>query len=98
MRLRPLFECRAYVMKTVPVFLRGRFRANQERGDEQKQERGWKLVFLLPRMLLSRPCRGGLVPRKKLEASVRDVPLRTINVVDRRQQEVSSKAASARNR
>ena len=35
--------------------------------DEVKQERGWKLFFLLPRMLLSRPCRGGLVPRKKLE-------------------------------
>ena len=65
-------------MKTVPFFLRGGFRAalrvalektstGQERGDEQKQERGWNIFFLLPRMLLSRPCRGGLVPRKKLE-------------------------------
>ena len=77
--LRPLFECRAHVMKTVPFFLRGGFRAvlrvaleeistGQERGDEQKQERGWKLFFLFPRMLLSRSCRGGLVPRIKLEA------------------------------
>ena len=36
-------------------------------GDVVKQERGWKLFFLLPRMLLSRRCRGGLVPRRKLE-------------------------------
>ena len=35
--------------------------------DEVKQERGWKLFFFLPRVLLSRPCRGVLVPRKKLE-------------------------------
>ena len=27
--------------------------------DDVKQERGGKLFFLLPRMLLSRPCRGG---------------------------------------
>ena len=46
----------------------GEISTGQERGDEQRQERGWKLFFLLPRMLLSRPCRGGLVPRKKLEA------------------------------
>ena len=36
-------------------------------GDVVKQERGWKLFFFLPRMLLSRPCCGGLVPRRKLE-------------------------------
>ena len=65
-------------MKTVPFFLRSAFRAavrtslqeimsGWDHRDEVKQERGWKLFFLLPRMLLSRPCRGGLVPRKKLE-------------------------------
>ena len=76
-------------MKTIPFFLRGGFRAavrlsleeivsGRDRGDVVQQERGWKLFFLLPRMLLSRPCRGGLVPRKKLETrfqkldSVRD--------------------------
>ena len=77
--LRLLFECRAHVMKSVPFLLKGAFRAalrvameeistGQERGDEQRQERRWKHFFLLPRMLLSRPPRGGLVPRKKLEA------------------------------
>ena len=30
--------------------------------------RGWKLFLLFPRMLLFRPARGGLVPRKQLEA------------------------------
>ena len=90
-KLRPLFECRAHVMKTVPFFLRGGFRAalclvleeissGQERGDEQKQERGWKFFFLLPRMLM------GQVP---------DVLLRTMEVVDRRQH-LSSEVASAR--
>ena len=33
--------------------------------------RAWKLLLLLPRMLLFRPTRGGLVPRKKLEARFR---------------------------
>ena len=99
--LRPLFECRAHVMKSVPFFLRGGFRAvlrvaleeistGQERGDEQKQERGWKLFFLLPRMLLGRPCHGGLVPRKKLEAQVPWMFLIEDSM------EVSSQAASAR--
>ena len=65
-------------MKSVPYFLRGGYRAAVRlaleeivsgwvSGDVVKQERGWKLFFLLPRMLLSRPCRGGLVPRRKLE-------------------------------
>ena len=65
-------------MKSVPYFLRSGYRAavrlaleevvsGCDSGDVVKQERGWKLFFLLPRMLLSRPCRGGLVPRRKLE-------------------------------
>ena len=33
-----------------------------------RQERGWKLFFLVPRMLLSRPPRGGLIPRNMLES------------------------------
>ena len=40
---------------------------SRDRGDVLQQEQGWKLFFLHPRMSLSRPCRGGLVPRKKLE-------------------------------
>ena len=76
--LSTVFETRAQTMKTVPFILRGAFRAavrtsleeimsGWDHRDEVKQERGWKLFFLLPRMLLSRPCRGGLVSRKKLE-------------------------------
>ena len=30
------------------------------------QERGWKLFLLIPRLLLHRPPRGGLVPKSKL--------------------------------
>ena len=35
-------------------------------GDELREERGWKLFFLLPRMLLSRPPRGGHISKDKL--------------------------------
>ena len=98
--LRPLFECRAHVVKTVPFFLRGGFRAalrvaleeistGQERGDEQKQERGWKLFFLFPRML------DGLSQGESWKP-VRDVLLRTMAVVDRRQYGRFQQAASAR--
>ena len=31
---------------------------------------GWKLLLLLPRMILFRPSRGGTVPRKELEARI----------------------------
>ena len=31
-----------------------------------REERGWKLFLLLPRMMLHRPPRGGLIPRSKL--------------------------------
>ena len=67
--LESVFEGRAHTMKTIPFFLRGGFRAAVRLSLEEvvSGERGWKLFFLLPRMLLSRPCRGGLVPRKKLE-------------------------------
>ena len=34
--------------------------------DMLRQERGWKLFMLLPRMLLHRPPRGGVVERGKL--------------------------------
>ena len=39
--------------------------------NEAKQERGWKLFLLLPRMLLQRPPRGGLVPKSKLQERLR---------------------------
>ena len=31
-----------------------------------RKERGWKLLLLLPRMLLFRPPRGGLISKEKL--------------------------------
>ena len=72
-------EERASVMKSVPKFLRGPNRiamrtaleniCGGRRGQEwARQERGWKVFFLLPRMLLHRPARGGLIPRSKLES------------------------------
>ena len=32
-----------------------------------QDKRGWKLFFLIPKLLLFRPARGGIVPRDKLE-------------------------------
>ena len=67
------FDERACVMKSVPRFLRGPYRiamrvALEEINTEDllRQERGWKLFMLLPRMLLHRPPRGGVVERGKL--------------------------------
>ena len=39
----------------------------RDRNDDNRDTRAWKLFLLLPRMLLSRPPRGGRVPRKQLE-------------------------------
>ena len=72
-----VFKPRASVMKSVPKFLCGAFRialrtALQEAvlggdvGDEVRQTRGWKLLLLLPRMLLSRAPHGGAIGKEKL--------------------------------
>ena len=37
-----------------------------DRSDNVRQERGWKLLMLLPRMLLHRPAQGGLIAKDKL--------------------------------
>ena len=71
-----ILEQRAAVMKTVPIFLRGPFRNALKVAlaeilaspDAVRQERGWKLLILLPRMLLHRPPGGGLIAKEKLEA------------------------------
>ena len=57
-----LFRRRAVVLRSVPHFLRGPFRV----AHSPCQARGWKLFLLLPRMLLSRPPRGGHVSKEKL--------------------------------
>ena len=76
-----VFRQRAAVMKSVPHVLRGHFGnalklALEEatwrncQDDEVRHERRWKLIMLLPRMLLHRPPCGGSIPRTKLVASL----------------------------
>ena len=80
--LTDLFESRANVMRSVPHVLRGAFRMalrvacqeildGMEANSEARTVRGWKLLMVLPRMLLFRPPRGGVVSRNKLESRVR---------------------------
>ena len=71
--LPDLVKKRACVMRSVPRFLKGPYRnalrvALEEATAQQlcRQERGWKLFTLLPRMLLHRPLRGGLLSKEKL--------------------------------
>ena len=65
------------LMKTVPRFLWGSFRIALKVAIEEilngaarrnmvQQERGWKLFLLLPRMMLHRSPRGGLIGHEKL--------------------------------
>ena len=72
-----MFARRGVVMQNVPRFLRGAFRnavrvaldeikAGSSVNDARRQERGWKLFMLIPRMLLHRRPRGGTIPREKL--------------------------------
>ena len=76
--LERVFEVRALVMESVPGFMKGAFRGamkisleeikkGQLASNVETTTRGWKLFMLLPRMLLCRPPRGGLIPRKRLE-------------------------------
>ena len=72
--LTTAFDKRACLMHRIPRFLRGPFRRALHVGleeisegcrvsDTMRQERGWKLFLLLPRMLLHRPPRGGMISR-----------------------------------
>ena len=68
-----LFRTRAAVLRSVPHFLRGPFRialrtalAEVIATEHVRQVRGWKVFLLLPRMLLSRPPRGGHMSKEKL--------------------------------
>ena len=69
-------------MRSVPHVLRGAFRMalrvacqeildGMEANSEARTVRGWKFFMVLPRMLLFRPLRGGVVSRNKLESRVR---------------------------
>ena len=71
--LTTIFERRAHVRVVMRAVLSSAFRAACEEivnafiaGDITRQERAWKLLLFLTRMLLCRP-RRGLVPRKELE-------------------------------
>ena len=72
-----LFSMRAVLMKSPPAFVKGVYRAGlrvalreilqgREHSDDARSVRGWKLFLLLPRMLLFRPPRGGLIPKQRL--------------------------------
>ena len=43
----------------------------RHRRNEVKEERGWKLFFLIRRLLLFKPARGGGVSRNQLEDRLR---------------------------
>ena len=79
-----VFQRRASVMKSVPKFLTGAFRIalrialheavlGGDEGEVVRQTRGWKLLLLLPRRLLSKPPRGGLIGKEKLAEEVPEV-------------------------
>ena len=69
-----IFHHRVAVMKSVPRFLRCPFRNAMKlvleevlaSDQEVQQERGWKVLMMLPRMLLHRPPGGGHISRNKL--------------------------------
>ena len=77
--LTTTFSLRASVMKTIPGFLRGPLRTAMRMDMTEavhpvllRQERGWKLLLLLPSLLVHRPPRGGMVPKRKLGPVVRE--------------------------
>ena len=76
-----VFELKARVMRSIPKFMRGVFRGAMKVGlfettkgraanNLHVESRGWKLFMLLPRLLLFRPPRGGLVPKGGLKKRV----------------------------
>ena len=79
--LTDVFQFKASIMQNAPKFLHRAYRAalrqaidgvnlGWERNDVDLQVRAWKLFLLVPRMLLSRPRRRGLVPRKTIEERI----------------------------
>ena len=75
--LREVFARKAVVMKVPPRFLKGAYcaalrmamievRHGRLDRNVERQLRGWKLFFLVPRLLLHRQARGGLISKNKL--------------------------------
>ena len=78
--LHIVFRTRAFVMKNIPFMMKGVFRnalttamgevlSGHDDGNELRKERGWKMLMLLPRMLLARP-RGGRIFQRKLQTRI----------------------------
>ena len=65
--LTEVFAQRARVMQSVAM---QEILARTEANSEFRATRGWKLLLLLPRMILFRPLWGGNVSRKKLESRI----------------------------
>ena len=72
-----VFSQRPCLMKSVPGFMKGAYRSTmrvalteidqgRSDGDASRSSRGWKLFLLLPRILLHKLPRSGLVPKKQL--------------------------------
>ena len=69
-----IFSLRASVMRSVPRFLHGPFRNAMKMVLEEivasvedvRVSRGWKVLLMLPRLLLHRPPEGGVISREKL--------------------------------
>ena len=80
--LKDEFNHRAHVFEVVPFVVRGAFRGamwlafeeileGHEVHSNTRMSRGWKLLMLLPRMLLHRPSDGGHISRKQVEERFR---------------------------
>ena len=74
--VQSVFRDRACLMRSPPVFLRGMYKSalrvaltefHQAGRDDRRRCRAWKLLLLLPRLLLFRPARGGLLPKRQLQ-------------------------------
>ena len=70
------FATRACVMKSLPAFLKGQYRAAmrfalskadwaRDAQDERATVKAWKLFLLFPRLLLHKQPRGGHVPKSR---------------------------------
>ena len=70
------FQSRCCLMRSPPAFLRGAYKSamrvalteHQRAGEDvTRRTQAWKLFLLIPRLLLFRPARGGLLPKGQLQ-------------------------------
>ena len=102
---KEVFESRASVMRTVPLFLRGAFSAamrlalqqiisGREAHDPVLVSRAWKLFMLMLRLLLFRQRRGRYVPKEQLQDRFRQFERGEWLQLLRVSQDVSARSAS----